>query len=105
MGIYPTTDVTDRVRNADGTETWTEVRREPGVVHTRTVVAQPWELKERSDCFCCSCDPDGGSQDPACRNHGFAAQRPCEVHDMPGQPWDGTDHMPESVQAFRERVA
>jgi hypothetical protein len=43
------------------------------------------EIEERTDCFCCSCG-DGG-MDPACRNHGWAAERPCGLHDMPGTPW------------------
>lgn len=43
-------------------------------------------FEERTDCFCCSCGTRPGS-DVACRNHGWAAQRPCEEHDQPGKPW------------------
>jgi hypothetical protein len=65
----------------------------------------------RDTCFCCSCGDREGS-DPACRNHGFAATRPCEDHGTPGSVWDAMtapgeevpdwhDTMPESVQEYR----
>lgn len=54
------------------------------------VVVETWvkicELRDRRNCFCCSCRDQEGS-DPACRNHGWAARRPCERHNMPGQAW------------------
>lgn len=54
------------------------------------VVVQTWvqicEIRDRRTCFCCSCGDREGS-DVACRNHGFAAKRPCEKHETPGQPW------------------
>jgi len=103
MGIYP-----------DNTyDRQTSARRAPAIIHTITVpgLAQVFVyelvavIENRTNCFCCSC-PDGGGFDPACRNHGWAARRPCEVHGMPGEPWGeeveslaGT--MPESVQSMR----
>lgn len=77
-------------------------------------------IEERTNCYCCTCPDDGLQTDPACRNHGWAATRPCEEHDMPGQPWGdemctdacrGTRHavgcrtgtMPNSVQVVRQR--
>jgi len=59
------------------------------------------EIEVRTDCFCCSCESEGS--DPACRNHGWAAKRPCEVHGTEGVPWDDEpEHMPESVQQYRK---
>lgn len=42
-------------------------------------------FEERTDCYCCSCG-DGG-HDAACRNHGWAGRRPCELHNMPGEKY------------------
>lgn len=91
----------------------TSARRAPAVLHTIHVPGLDqvfvYELvaviENRTNCFCCSCPPDYGV-DAACRNHGWAAERPCEEHGMPGQPWDvddGSDAevMPESVQEVR----
>lgn len=68
-------------------------------------------IENRTNCYCCSC-PDEGPTDMACRNHGFAASRPCEYHNMPGQTWGeemmGTTSygtMPLSVQAVRAQRA
>jgi len=102
-GIYP--HVTrEHVRyEANGGQSWMEVEETPGLTRRRRVVADPW-TEERSNCFCCSCDDDNPGNDAACRNHGFAAMRPCEVHGMPGSEWDeefGGGGMPESVQAVR----
>lgn len=82
-----------------------EVVSEPGVTWRRTLTPSDW-VEERTDCFCCSC---GEGSDPACRNHGFAAQRPCDIHNLPGSEWDdfgiegdtlvGT--MPEPVSVAR----
>lgn len=77
---------------------WTETFEEPGLSGTRIVAAGDWVLT-RTDCFCCSC-PESGSSDPYCRNHGFAGERPCETHNLPGSPADERD-MPDSVQARR----
>ncbi len=62
-------------------------------------------IENRTNCFCCSCPgyPYGG--DAACRNHGWAAARPCEEHNMPGSTWEDDDTMPDSVQAHRRRNA
>lgn len=91
------------VRNPDGTETWTETRRTPEGVYTRSVTGQGWDF-QRSNCFCCTCFHDDSgylpSSDPACRNHGFDGARPCQEHGMPGEP-DNAGHMPASVQAHR----
>ena len=90
-----------------GLQTWTEYQEWPGYKNSRTVTATRWEECERTDCYCCSCGEREGS-DAACRNHGFAATRPCEKHNLPGQPWgeelvgspwEGT--MPASVQQYR----
>jgi hypothetical protein len=101
-GIYPNVTVKDERRWPDGTRTWTEVTTTPGVTEERYVVASAPVVK-RTDCFCCTCGDREGS-DFACRNHGYYAQRPCERHGMPGQPWEGTDEMPESVQAELARL-
>jgi hypothetical protein len=103
MTIYPHTR-RENVSRGHGQETWTEVEETPGLIRRRTVVAHEW-VEERSNCFCCSCGDREGS-DPACRNHGFAATRPCETHNMPGSEWDeemGGGGMPESVQEIRRR--
>jgi hypothetical protein len=54
------------------------------------VVVQTWvqinEIRDRQTCFCCSCGDREGS-DIACRNHGFAASRPCEKHGTEGTAW------------------
>jgi hypothetical protein len=111
MTIYAHTK-REGIHRIHGQETWTEVEETPGLIRRRTVTASPW-VEERSDCFCCSCNEHYSSSDPACRNHGFAAKRPCETHNLPGSEWDdfgiegdtevGT--MPESVQAVRRRNA
>lgn len=75
----------------------------PGLVRRRELHGTDW-TEVRSDCFCCSCDPESSStSDPACRNHGWAAERPCEKHGMPGAAYDDGE-MPESVQAVRARA-
>lgn len=90
MGIYPDHTFKD---NRDGTvtETW----QTPGLTRTR-VLSGEW-TETRTDCYCCSC-PESGYSDPYCRNHGFAGERPCDVHNMPGVE-DDDGVMPESVQA------
>lgn len=76
---------------------------EPGLEYRATLKPEDW-TEVRTNCFCCSCGDMEGS-DPACRNHGFAATRPCELHNMPGSPWDDDGTMPESVQVARARGA
>lgn len=99
MSIYPTTDIIDRKRHEDGTETWTEVYNDfSGVVRRRQVKAEAWVNDKRTMCFCCSC---GDHLDIYCRNHGFAGLRPCEVHEMAGEGDQDTGEMPKSVQAHR----
>jgi hypothetical protein len=100
MGIYPTTEIKNKKKNEDGSEEWDEVYNDfSGCIRTRHVKAGPY-VEEWTDCFCCSCNHEPFRNDPACRNHGFAAKRPCEVHNMPGQPWeyDKSGKIPESVQ-------
>lgn len=85
---------------------YVEVVSEPGVVWKRTVTPSEW-TEERTDCYCCSCGERVGS-DPACRNHGFAAKRPCDIHNLPGSEWDpefmdGLEGvMPEPVSKARK---
>lgn len=101
MGIYPTSDYKPG-HNGSLVRTYSE----PGI-EIVTVYMPVLQIENRTECFCCSC-PDY-SHDPACRNHGFAAKRPCELHDMPGSTWDPEfmdgeeDIMPESVQAYRAK--
>lgn len=91
---------TEIQRNASGSESWVEVdNTRAGVVKTRTVTATPWEVVI-THCFCCSCDDH--NPDPYCRNHGFAGERPCEEHNMPGSV-DENGTMPDSVQVVRRR--
>jgi hypothetical protein len=112
MGIYETDPViSDRQHVGDGAyDTWTETfKHSSGYVEVSQVirvrVSKVWET-----CYCCSCGEDifgGMSNDAACRNHGFAATRPCELHGTAGVAWgeeggperEGT--MPDSVQAQR----
>lgn len=109
-----TTTTTKRRRFPDGTETYIEVEKRIDIIEAtvRTRVYRGVPDVEITNCFCCSCDDYGDgfiTSDPACRNHGFAATRPCEVHHMPGQPWGdelGEDHpdfgkLPETVQQKR----
>lgn len=65
---------------------WTETSNETGYKLTRQVTATQWVEMERTDCYCCSCDDDdlGNYVDVFCRNHGYAGERPCEVHNLPG---------------------
>ncbi len=106
MGIYETYSkgpVT--IDQETGSLTWIEYQSWPGYKNSRTVTAGRWEECERTDCYCCSCEGDRPGSDAACRNHGWAAQRPCEKHNLPGQPWDedaGPEldgKIPDSVQA------
>lgn len=82
MGVYASYDKSEPEHNPDGSTTWTEYQRLPGIVRSRTITATEWKDHERTDCYCCSCG-DYGS-DPYCRNHGFAGTRRCDVHRMPG---------------------
>jgi len=112
MGIYESRSTSDHEGSSTGEETFLE-RIDPGYgeiitrLHVVTVVK-----RERLNCWCCSCRDDRPGGDAACRNHGFAAERPCEVHGMPGSPWSrdyeepgfiGPEAMPESVQAVRRQ--
>lgn len=98
MSDYRNIQRTPETTNPDGSRTWTETWNEPGITRTRVVNAPAW-TEERTDCFCCSCSEFGNS-DPYCRNHGFAGERPCEAHNMPGDP-DDDGTMPASVRAYR----
>lgn len=108
MTYTPTKRKTDVKRFTDGTETYVEVVEDVDRI-TRTRVYRGVPDVERTNCFCCSCNHYGDgliTTDAACRNHGFAAHRPCEEHGMPGEPWEdfGTPDdgkMPESVQQKR----
>jgi len=84
---------------------------EPGLEYTAKLKPDDW-TETRTNCFCCSCGDF--TSDPACRNHGFAAKRPCETHNMPGSVWDELPNedgsipdwcgtMPESVQEVRKQ--
>lgn len=90
MGIYPTTKYESM---EDGT--FRRTVREPGLT-TILIMVPVLEIVERDNCYCCSCGDLAGS-DPYCRNHGWAGERPCKVHGMPGQE-DDEDDMPDSVQ-------
>lgn len=104
MGIYA--NVTQK-REGDLLIVTTET---PGLKVIETFKLESRE-EDLTECFCCSCG-DYGS-DPACRNHGFAATRPCEEHNMPGSVWDdfyvdgvldkSSGTMPESVQEVRRQ--
>ena len=100
MSIYP---YVSWDRKLDSDLNWIIVRTEktPGlkVIETYTLESRQ---EHRTDCFCCSCGEFG--TDGACRNHGGYGKRPCEEHNMPGSPWEGTNDMPESVQAERKRL-
>lgn len=100
MGVYPQRHIESIETTSNGAQSWVEIEKEPGIVRRRHVYATSWQTF-RVDCYCCSC-PDWGGPDPYCRNHGFAAERPCEVHNMPGTA-DEKGVMPESVQAERAR--
>jgi hypothetical protein len=106
MGIYPTVTWEKQVRNApDGSEEKvivTRVHHEPGleIIETFERVSV---VENRTDCFCCTCGDRAGS-DPACRNHGYAGRRPCDIHNLPGQEWDDEmvpgGGMPEPVSVI-----
>lgn len=96
MGIYPTEKI---ALNENGTLT-RRYNDQSGLI-TTTVYQPILVIEHRETCFCCSCG-DFGS-DPACRNHGFAGTRPCELHGTPGTAWDDEPGvMPASVQAARK---
>lgn len=114
MGVYESRKTYDHMGSTQGVETFLE-EINPGYgerIIRRHVV---WVVESiRDSCFCCSCDTDREGSDPFCRNHGFAGMRPCEAHNMPGQPEDmsmlhdgfiGPEPMPESVQVVRRRQA
>lgn len=86
---------TPEAATADGGRTWIETQGSPEGTRTRTVTATSWQF-ERTQCFCCSCDPDGTYLDPYCRNHGFAGSRPCLTHGMAGET-DENEKMPAPV--------
>jgi hypothetical protein len=110
MGIYPHEEwAKGSVVKPDGSQVETVVNyydTMTGLTRIR-VFECITEFSVRTNCYCCSCGEREGS-DPACRNHGWAATRPCERHGMPGQEWDDTletaaGRMPESVQAYRRK--
>lgn len=104
MGIYPHTEQvrSSVVRDGEQLETIVDYHHVPGVTRIR-VFEKVAEFEIRDDCYCCSCRSGEGG-DPYCRNHGFAGQRPCDVHQMPGQT-DENGVMPASVQTERARLA
>ncbi len=97
VSIYADRSTRDHKKHPDGTETWVEDERWPGHTRSRVVVATVWVETARDNCFCCSCSCSFDNVDPYCRNHGWYVTRPCEKHNMPGQPGEDGD-MPESVQ-------
>jgi hypothetical protein len=82
MGIYET-----KSENFNRDRTVLTINRDPGYGE---IIVESWikicEIRDRQTCFCCSCGEREGT-DIACRNHGWAASRPCETHGMPGTPW------------------
>jgi len=114
MGIYPGVEFFDK----DGRPVQPEalahldqfriVTTEPGLV-TTSFFKRYGAVEDRTDCFCCSCMEDDYGHlytDAACRNHGFAARRPCDIHNLPGQSWDdtfpeGEGEMPTTVLQAR----
>lgn len=82
MGIY---ESKQQLFNRD--RTVLTITRDPGYGE---IIVESWvkvcEIRDRQNCFCCSCGDREGT-DVACRNHGWAAKRPCEMHEMPGTPW------------------
>ena len=105
MGLYAFESI-EKAEPVDGHESFIRVVKYPGI-ETRTTFVEVAIEEIRTNCFCCSCGDREGS-DPACRNHGFAAERPCELHGMPGSPWGDEvpeleGQMPKSVQAHRAR--
>jgi hypothetical protein len=102
VGIYATFSKINEVRLPDGRGQWTELRETPGLVESRRVYCTAWEVRERADCFCCSCGDDDFGQDADCRNHGWDGRRPCGVHGLPGD-LDHEDCMPISTQAENAR--
>ena len=70
-------------------------------IETVTVFTPIAAFENRVACYCCTCGEREGS-DAACRNHGWAAVRPCLFHDMPGSEWDeevgDAGQMPMSVE-------
>lgn len=113
MGIYPdekwTARLNPRPRRTKGEvapQTATLAYHEPGrdILYVYELIAV---FDERTDCFCCSCSD--GSNDAHCRNHGFFARRPCDVHGMPGELHEPDEeygetfepYIPESTQKHR----
>lgn len=106
----------DESTTPDGDVKWREESHTGEGIYRRLVMATPWEL-ERTNCYCCTCYEDyySGmvSTDGYCRNHGMGfGTRPCDVHDLPGEPIDlrelepdfiGPEPMPESVLTVRAK--
>jgi len=88
MSFTPTTKRSAEVEHPDGSHYWTETVDDLEVIRTRTVIGEPWQ-EQRYNCFCCSCEESETwtYTDAACRLHGFAGKRPCDIHDLPGQVW------------------
>jgi len=88
------TEITNMVKNADGTVTYTETVTELSSTKVRTVTATEWEVTHHN-CFCCTCSDL--KWDPHCRNHGVDGVRPCTEHNTEGKP-DEQGNIPHSVQ-------
>jgi hypothetical protein len=96
VGIYPTVTT-----SRPGNRTYTTAVETPGLKVTY-VYELICVVEERTDCFCCSCSDEESTNDPYCRNHGWAAKRPCDIHDMPGDLRDDFDEPITPVQAYRD---
>lgn len=96
MGTYPRAEF---IPTSTG---YIETIQTPGLIRRRELVAGEW-TEERTNCFCCSCNPDSPNHDPCCRHHGWWGLRPCELHGMPGKE-DDDGVMPVSVQEYRRRI-
>lgn len=108
--------VSNKTTTEDGDQQWNEEEKVAEGTYRRLVVATPWVL-ERTHCYCCTCYEDyySGmvSTDAYCRNHGYGfGERPCDVHNLPGQPIDlrelqpefiGPEPMPEPVSVVHAR--
>jgi hypothetical protein len=97
MGVYPHVSWKEE-RHGDQL-LLVRTTTEPGLTVTEEFFRSS-RVELRTDCYCCSCPEFGG--DPYCRDHGFAGERPCAEHEMPGTP-DEAGVMPVSVQMERKR--
>lgn len=94
MGIYEFKNESQKIHWPAGDSWWELSDPGYGQKRRRLIIAGPWQLEPRENCYCCTCRYDDffgtiQTQNPFCRNHGWEGTRPCIPHQMKGdESWE-----------------